>query len=243
MSRTPRDAAEAAITEPQLPDGTDERFAGYGVMGLPFSSGHYLALRHFPETSLGRGYRSVWHRDPDGRWTIHADVPPHLGCARHFGSALAGTELAPITLTWTDPHALTVTAGDWLSWELRIQPSTATRVMNGMGRLLPDAAWRSDAVLRVMGRVAGPMLGLGRVRLQGTVPNGQHFRASPRLTWTVADSSASIMGQDIGGPGRLPNQDRLGDFWLPQRGIFMAGTSRFDSHDATQHAPLPGLAV
>lgn len=243
MTGTPREVAEASIASPQLPDGTDERFIGYGVMGLPFSSGHYLALRHFPATSLGGGYRSVWHRDPDGRWSIHADVPPHLGCARYFGSALAGTELEPVTITWSDPYALSVTVGDWLSWELRLHPSVATRVMNGMGRLLPDAAWRSDAVLRAMGRAAGPMLGVGRVRLQGAVPNGQGFRANPRLIWTVVDSSASIIGQDIGGPGRLPHQDRLGDFWLPQRGLFMAGTSRFDTYDATRHAALPRLGA
>jgi hypothetical protein len=39
-----------------------ERFAGYGVMGLPFRSGHYLALRHFPASSIGPGFRAVWHR-------------------------------------------------------------------------------------------------------------------------------------------------------------------------------------
>jgi hypothetical protein len=51
-----------------LPDGQDERFNGYGVMGVPFVSGDLLALRRFPNTSIGDGYTSVWHRRPDGRW-------------------------------------------------------------------------------------------------------------------------------------------------------------------------------
>jgi hypothetical protein len=238
VTSTPREIAEASITSPQLPDGADERFIGYGVMGLPFSSGHYLALRHFPVTSLGGGYRSVWHRDPDGQWMIHADVPPHLGCARYFGSALAGTTLAEITLTWSDPHALHVTVDDWLSWDVRLRPSAATRAMNGMGQLLPDAAWRSDAVLAAMGRAARPMLGVGRVRLAGAVPNGQHFRTRPKLLWTIGDSTATIRGDEIGVPGQLPQQDRLGDFWLPQRGIFFAAAATFDTYDATRHAAL-----
>lgn len=35
-----------------LPSGDDERVIGFGVMGLPFASGHYLAFRDFPATSF-----------------------------------------------------------------------------------------------------------------------------------------------------------------------------------------------
>jgi hypothetical protein len=38
-------------------------------------------------------------------------------------------------------------------------------------------------------------------------------------------------------PGPLPHQDRLGDFWLPQRGLFAVGTARFDTYDPTRHYP------
>lgn len=44
---TPRNAVEALQADPSLPEGDDERFVGYGVMGVPFASGHYLALRDF----------------------------------------------------------------------------------------------------------------------------------------------------------------------------------------------------
>ena len=60
----------------KLPEGDDERFTGYGLMGVPFRSGHVLCLRRFPVTSIGRGYTSVWHRDPGGCWTLIQDVPP-----------------------------------------------------------------------------------------------------------------------------------------------------------------------
>jgi hypothetical protein len=64
--KTPRDAAVAAQRNPVLWPGTDERFTGYGVMGLPFRSGHYLAMRHIPASSIGPEYRTVWHYAPDG---------------------------------------------------------------------------------------------------------------------------------------------------------------------------------
>jgi hypothetical protein len=90
-----------------------------------------------------------------------------------------------------------------------------------------------------MGRVAGLLLRAGRVRLQGTVPNGQHFQAAPRLLWAVINSTALVGGHDIGPPGPLQHQDGLGDFWLPQRGLFAVGTARFDTYDPTRHHPPP----
>ncbi len=62
----PKDLVDRLERGVDLPRGSEERFSGYGVMGLPFVSGHVLCLRRFPVTSLGEGYTSVWHRDPKG---------------------------------------------------------------------------------------------------------------------------------------------------------------------------------
>ena len=51
--KSPRDAALELQRNPILWPGTDERFTGYGVIGLPFASGHYLALRNMAATSIG----------------------------------------------------------------------------------------------------------------------------------------------------------------------------------------------
>ena len=45
-------------------------------MGLPFASGHVLALRVWPEVSFADPYLAVWHRAPAGRWTIWSDGAP-----------------------------------------------------------------------------------------------------------------------------------------------------------------------
>jgi hypothetical protein len=45
-------AAAAATKYLDVPSGDDERVVGFGVMGLPFANGHYLAFRDFPATSF-----------------------------------------------------------------------------------------------------------------------------------------------------------------------------------------------
>ena len=47
---------------------------GYGVMGLPFSSGHILGLRRWTASSVGDRFTSIWHRDPIGHWTFYESV-------------------------------------------------------------------------------------------------------------------------------------------------------------------------
>ena len=71
-----------------LPAGQGDRFAGYAVIGLPFRSGHVLAMRRFPASSIGLGYTSVWHRSPEGKWTFYSSVRPEDGCSRYFGSEI-----------------------------------------------------------------------------------------------------------------------------------------------------------
>jgi hypothetical protein len=233
MTDSPRSIAE---TDPALPPGADqERFAGYGVMGLPFASGHYLAFRHFAASSVGPGYESVWHRDPAGQWVIYSSVSPEASCGRYYGSALADARVENIAVTWTGPFTLTVEIPDVLVWDIELGRSAATKAMTGLGAMMPSALWRNPAVLSMMSRIAGPALGVGRVRLRGTAPNGQWFRTNPRMLWTVDNSVAHIDGTDIGPPGPLPEQTSLGEFWLPQRGVFAVGQAYFERYDAARH--------
>jgi hypothetical protein len=208
--RAPRGFAAASIKTPGLPGGTEERFAGYGVIGLPFRSGHYLALRHFPASSIGPGFRAVWHRDPRRRWTFYADAPAEVSCAWYFGATTpGGAERVPIDVTWTGPRSLRVTVPDVLAWEVHLAATAATRLLSSASRLLPDRRWDSDRVLGAMGRVAGLLLRAGRVRLQGTVPNGQHFQAAPRLVWAVTNSTAGWRSRHrSAGPAAAPRPPR-----------------------------------
>ena len=190
-----------------LPDGLDERVAGYGVIGLPFASGHYLALRDFVASSYGPAYRSVWHRDPTGAWSMYSTGEAGQSCPRYLSSALSRpTIVTSIDVTWLDDHRLRINIDDALDWTLEARPSPATRLMTAMSGRMPAAAWTNRTVLDVMGRMAGPMLSAGRMRLRGNLPNGQTFSAAPRRIWAVTDSSAVVDGQEAGPIGRFPSR-------------------------------------
>ncbi len=229
---------------PTLPAGSEERFNGYGVMGLPFESGHVLAMRRFPASSIGSGYSSVWHRAPDGRWTFYTDVAPHRACTRYFGLAAAAALQTPVTIRWPGPLRLEVSVPTArLEWEIELRETAATRFMNGTARLLPTAAWQKRSVRPGSGIVAGPDVRGGGVGVFGPVPNGQAFAANPSALWVVARTRAVVAGQDLGSPGPVRPQAHLGDFWIPQRGIFALGRAFFDPFDPRRHSSsMTGMA-
>jgi hypothetical protein len=86
-----------------------------------------------------------------------------------------------------------------------------------------------------MGKAAGSLLGAGRIRLVGQVPNGQRFIANPRHLWIIASSQATLNGQDLGRVRPLPEQESLGDFWIPQRGIFALAQASLEAFDPLRH--------
>jgi hypothetical protein len=233
----PRRLVEQLEAAPSLPAGSDERFSGYGVMGLPFASGHILAMRRFPASSVGPGYTSVWHRAPTGEWVFYATVSPRQSCTRFFGNLASDSIQTEISITWSAPFRFRVTVpAASLDWEVGLGSTASTRLMSTAGRLLPRAAWQSSMVLAAMGRAAGPLLGVGRVGLVGSVPNGQRFIANPRVLWAITDSRAVLGGEDLGPPGPIRPQAQLGDFWIPQRGMFALGQSYFEPFDPARHS-------
>jgi hypothetical protein len=241
---TPAAAAARVEARARLPPGDAERFSGYGVIGLSFSSGHVLALRRWASSSIGPPYTSVWHRDPGGRWTFWADAEPALACARYTSRAASASPRAEIGIQWTGPFSFSVSVPDaGLEWRLRLADTAATRALSLMAARLPESAWEYAPVLRWMGAAAGRLLDAGRLGLRGRMPNGQWFRASPRRVWAVESSNAVLGGRDLGPPGPLAGQARLGDFWMPQRGLFAVGQAHFERLDPVRHAPAaPALA-
>lgn len=225
----------AAASGTALPIGTAERFAGYGVLGVPFSSGFYLAFRHFRASSIGPGYRAVWVRRPNGQWSIYADAPADQSCARYFGSALSAAISAEVAISWDGPSAATIQVPGVVDWRVDLAGSSITKAVSALALRMPAGLWRSDRVLGGMGAVIGPLLRAGKVSFSGVVPNGQAFQAQPLRVWSVRSTAATIDGVDAGRPAPLPRQERLGDFWLPQRGLFAADLGvRFPSTAATQ---------
>lgn len=239
----PRELVAQIEASPRLPDGDGERFNGWGVFGLTFASGHILALRRFPASSIGPAYTSVWHRDERERWTMYTTVEPMLACPRFYGSAVSEAIVTPIDLTWTGPRALSIATGNGeVAWAVTMAPTPATRMLNAMGGVIPDALWSKGAVLSLIGGTAGLALRAGRIGLHGNAPNGQAFVANPVLIWSIPSSQAVVRGAPLGPVGPLREQARLADFWLPQRGLFVTGMTFVEPLDPARHRAVPTIA-
>lgn len=208
-----------------LPPGSGDRFAGYAVIGLTFRSGHILALRRFPASSVGAEYTSVWHRDPSRNWTFYSTVLPELGCSRYFGAEVRRNVVAPIDLEWTGPANFHVRIGEVLDWEMTLSESLLSRSMNAAARLVPEAWWRTAAPLKLMGIAVRMLLGTGKMNLSGETPNGQQFIANPQRIWLIDSSRAAVNRVDLGPLGPLDEQARLNEFLIPQRGVFAVARS------------------
>jgi len=225
----PKDYALWTEFHAVLPSSTWERFSGYGVMGLPFSSGHVLALRRFPVSSVGAGYSSVWHRTPTGRWTFYADVEPAQSCSRYFSASVAEAITTEVVIEWTGSNQLGVAVpAASLEWTIDLESTWQTAAMNRMASLLPERLWRNPRVLSAMGSIARQLLGVGSVGLWGHASNGYQFIANPHRIWMVESSSATLRSESLGKPEPLPEQASLRDFWIPQRGVFVLGDALFE---------------
>src|SRR6516225_7984354 len=96
--KAPAHYAQGVEDHPVLPKGDCERVSGYGVMGLPFRSGHVLGLRRWTASSVGDRFTSIWHRNPEGRWTFYESVSCDIACSRYFGAEVDTARVGPIAI-------------------------------------------------------------------------------------------------------------------------------------------------
>jgi hypothetical protein len=228
MAMTPRAVIEAIERDIFMPAGPGDAFSGWGILGVPFQSGHVLALRRHVGSSLGPAYTSIWHRDPAGRWTFYATTAPDCSCARYYGARIDRNVVAPIDLEWTTPWTLHARVGRTLTWHVTLHSSSMSRLFNTMTLRLPASAWRVPVVLRGVGLAADAVLGTDRILRTGRTPNGHQFVIHPRQFWLIDASAAHISGNDLGPPGSLARQATLEDMRLPQRGLFAVTSVLFE---------------
>jgi len=211
----------------QTPGPGHEYARGWGVFALPFTSGHVLVLRVFPESSFGP-YRAVWHRDPAGRWSIYVDGPRvDTACPRYFGPATDVTGTARIGLDWTGPATLRVTMDSpALEWTLTATSTRILALLNAMSAAMPQFTWRLRPLVRARERLAAA-LGMGQLRLTATMPSGHTGTLMPGRMYFIDDASATLDGADLGQPARWPASPVIGAVPLPARGVLAIGQAVF----------------
>lgn len=200
-----------------------EYVRGWGVFGLPFDSGHVLALRVFPENDF-TPYRTLWHRDPEGRWSIYVDGPRlDTACPRYYGAACDHTGFAHIDLTWSGPATLHVTMdAPALDWTLTARSTRLLDMLNALSAGLPMSTWRPQPLLRAREYLARA-LGMGHLHLSGVMPSGHTGTLMPQRMYLVDESRAVWEGIDLGHPAHVPDNPKIGDVPLPARGVLAIG--------------------
>jgi hypothetical protein len=213
-----------------------EHVQGYGVFGLPFTSGHVLALRVFPVNDFAP-YVTVWHRDAEGTWTIYYDAPrSDVACPRYYGPATSGVRPASIDLTWTGPGELSIHMDTpRLDWTVQMVEPPLLRVMNVISRRLPLWTWQQPALLKPREWTAR-WLGLGRIQLAGPMPSGHVGVLMPQELFFVDRSHADLDGVDLGGPASLKTNPTIGTVPLPARGTFAIGQAHWVIRDPQEYA-------
>ena len=223
LTAMPRDFVATLEAHPVVPEGAADRFAGYGVLGLTFESGDVLAARRCAASSIGPGYTSVWHRAPERPWTFFQDVGSMAGCSRYFASGADRVERASIRIVWTGATRLVVLVdeGTTLEWHMELADALVPDAISRLARAAPDRVWSRPRLMNPIAATCGGLLGVGRVRLAGRTPSAFDFRARPSGLWRIADSRAVIRGRHLGAPVTARVQPRLGDLWIPRRGLFV----------------------
>lgn len=208
-----------------------EYVRGWGVFGLPFDSGHVLALRVFPQSSFGP-YRTLWHRDPVGRWSIYADAK-HVehACPRYYGPACEYVGPARINLEWTGPRTLHITVdAPALDWTVTAARSPLMGLLNPLSAVMPLSSWRPRALVRARERLA-QALGMGRLKMSGVMPSGHSGLLMPQRMYLVNQSSAVLGGVDLGAPTRLRENPTIGGVPLPARAVLAIGQAMWPIRD------------
>jgi len=208
-----------------------EYVRGWGIFGLPFDSGHVLALRVFPQGSFGP-YRTLWHRDPGGRWSIHADAKYVTHASpRYYGPACEYVGAARIDLKWTGPRTLHVTVDQpALDWTVTAARSPLLGLLNPLSAAMPLSSWRPRALVRARERLA-QALGMGRLQMSGVMPSGHTGLLMPQRMYLLDQSSAVLDGVNLGRPTRLRENPTIGGVALPARGVLAIGQAMWQISD------------
>lgn len=206
------------------------------MFGLPFDSGHVLALRVFPENDFAP-YTTVWHQDPAGHWSIYVDGPRlDIACPRYYGATCTNIAHAGIGVEWTGPTSVRVTMDDPnLDWTVTATEPLRLRALNRAGSRLRLWTWRSAPLLRARELLAQSVLGLCEIRMSGTMPSGHVGVLMPQRMYFIDESTGLLDGLDLGQPMRRSPNPRIGDVPLPARGVLAVGGAAWDILDHDEH--------
>lgn len=216
-----------------------EQLTGWAILSLPFSSGEVLGLRVFPFSDFAP-YRSVWHRNVAGEWTVHVDGPAlEIACPRWWGPALCGASLANIRVDWRGPRELRVMVDEpVLDWVVSFSERRMETLMNAMSAPMPTWSWRPRALRAPREWMARWALDMGRIKLDGRAPAGMEAVFMPGRIYGINSSHATLSGNDLGEATTAATEPTVGTFPFPVRGVLAIGDFRARIRDEQEYEAL-----
>lgn len=235
---TPNLKKELEFLLPQVEESAwpgHEHVKGYGVFGLPLSSGHTFALRVFPVNDFAP-YVTIWHQTPDGKWAIYYDaLRPEIACPRYYGKALDVIAPAKISLQWISDSELLIKMDEpKLEWAVVMYEPVHLRLINAVSKRMPLWTWRPSFLLKVRERMAY-LLGVGKIRLKGYMPSGHLGILMPQRMYFIRETRVKLKDVDLGHEVRVRPNPKIGDVPLPARGIFAIGQAYWEIIDVAEY--------
>jgi hypothetical protein len=219
----------------QSPWRGHEHVRGYGIFGLPLSSGHTLALRVFPINDFSP-YITVWHQKPNGTWSIYYDAfRSDIACPRYYGAAVQHIIPVKIDLIWRGPMELMIKINyPQLEWTVRMKEPLLLSLVNKLSKRMPLWTWKYHVLLRPREWMARAF-GIGTIKLAGHMPSGHLGILMPQRMYFIDGASVKLQGVDLGTPVRVRPNPRIGDVPLPARGIFAIGQAHWEILDEVEY--------
>jgi hypothetical protein len=215
-----------------------EHVKGWRVFRLPVDSGHVLALHVFRENARS-SHRIAWHRDPGGRWSIHADgARLDTACPRCYGAACHFTGYARIGLTWAGPATLRATIDSpGLEWTLTASSTLLLDLLNTISAGMPPSArgrrpWPGSAWPARWGRAS---CGCPEPCAAATTARSCPGRCTSSTThqprWTALTGAHPPAGHPHDWRGRPMVA-------LPARGVLATGQTAWESLDSAEYEQI-----
>jgi hypothetical protein len=83
--------------------------------------------------------------------------------------------------------------------------------------------------------MARRLLGLGDIRMTGTMPSGHVGILMPERMYLIDRSTAVLDGVDLGAPARVAPNPTIGDVPLPARGVLAVGGAAWEILDGEEY--------
>ena len=245
--QNPRTAAAEVARTPILPTGPDETVTGFGVMGLPFASGHYLALRDFPAASFLPDRCPATARCGTATPTARGrSTPPRPPSTVAPATSVRPPPTTPSSVRSRSPGPATTRSSSTSPTSCTGPSSCTTQRRPGCsprsGHAFRTASGRTRARSAPSADSPAPCWAPDRCGWRAPCPTGRPSGSHPSGCGRSASSRAELHGHDLGDIAPLPDQARLGDFRPPQRGLAVVGQGRFDAFDPTRHRTAAELA-